>query len=80
MERQPGCKVSTTTVRQASRDLNLTENRKEDAEERREKIERLRHGRMKGGMGRFVGKFADQIAYLRVHSRAVASYRGRSVL
>lgn len=36
--------------------------------------------RMHGGLNRFVEKFADQIAYLRVHSRAVASYRGRSVL
>lgn len=64
-------------------DLNLTETRKEDADVRRER-ERERNrkiARMHGGrVDRFVEKFADQIAYLRVHSRAVASYRGRSVL
>jgi hypothetical protein len=38
-KKQPGCKVSTTTVRQASQDLTLTENRKEDAEERWRKNE-----------------------------------------
>lgn len=42
--------------------------------------ERIRKAleKTRGGRGNLTGE--DQMAYLRVHSRAVASYRGRSVL
>lgn len=58
-------------------DLDLTETRKEDAGRRRAGTAVRRNEER---IDRIVKIHVDQIAYLRVHSRAVASYRGRSVL